>query len=302
MFFKNMIVYRINRNFRIMDTALFEQQLTEFGFTPCGSQDRQKFGWTQPMGKHGKMLHHTVGANILICAKKEEKVIPRIVIKERLDEAVRFIENEKGRPLKKREKDDLKHDIVIDLLPHAFAKSSLTQVLIMQDLGVIVVNSSNARKAEDSLALLRNSVGSLPVVPVMINQFVNEVMTNWVKSGTTPQGITLLNSAEFESVNGDKSVVKCRNQELHTDEMITHIESNKTVVKLALDWQDRINFTLTEDLYFKGVKYSDELRDQNDDIPREDCASRFDADMALMCGEFSAMLPNVFDMFGGVVE
>ncbi|WP_099074176.1 recombination-associated protein RdgC [Proteus alimentorum] len=301
LWFKNILVYRLNKEIALSMDEL-EQQLASLAFTPCSSQDMTRTGWVSPMGDRGEALIHVAGKQVMICARKEDKILPATVIKNALQDKVEKLEGEQGRKLKKTEKATLKDEVVHTLLPRAFSKFSQTFIWLDLEKQRVIVDSGSAKRAEDNLALLRKTLGSLPVVPLNFNESVELKMTEWVRSGELPAGFTLMDEAELKAVLDEGGVIRCKKQELVSDEIATHIEAGKFVTKLSVDWEDRLQFMLCDDGSIKRIKFSETLREQNDDIDKADFAQRFDADFILMTGELSALIERVTEVLGGEAE
>lgn len=301
-FFKNAIIYRISNPMSLMaQLATIEQQLLPFQFTPCGSNDMAKTGWV-PATMFSQTLAHQANGQYLLTVQRQEKILPGPVIKQELNARIAKLESEQGRKLKKTEKDSLKDEVLHSLLPRAFTKDSRTQLWIDVMNGLIIVDASSARKAEDALALLRKSLGSLPVIPLTIENPVELTMTEWVRSGNAPAGFAIGDAAELKAILADGGIAKVKKQDLVTDEVKTHIEAGKFVTKLALDWQQRVTFTLTNDAMLTRLKFCDEVIEQNDDIDREDVLARFDADFTLMTGELQALIKQLVTGLGGEAQ
>ncbi|MBS0968215.1 recombination-associated protein RdgC [Chimaeribacter arupi] len=301
LWFKNLMVYRLSREVTLSADEM-EKQLSAFTFTPCGSQDMAKTGWVSPMGSHSEDLTHSANGQILICARKEEKILPTPVVKQALEAKISKLEAEQHRKLKKTEKDSLKDEVLHTLLPRAFSRFNQTFLWIDTVNGLIMIDCASAKKAEDTLALLRKSLGSLPVVPLTLEKPIELTLTEWVRAGELPAGFTLMEEAELKALLEDGGVIRCKKQDLVTDEIAVHIEAGKVVTKLALDWQERVQLLLADDGSLKRLKFADALRDQNDDIDRDDPAARFDADFILMTSELTALIANVVEALGGEAQ
>ncbi|WP_407321796.1 recombination-associated protein RdgC [Dickeya ananatis] len=296
--FKNLTIYRLSRDINLSADTM-EAQLSTFAFTSCGSQDLAKTGWVSPMGPFGDALTHQANGQILICARKEEKILPPAVIKKALQERIEKLESEQHRKLKKTEKDALKDEVLHSLLPRAFSRFSHVLLWIDTVNHLIMVDAASARKAEDTLALLRKTLGSLPVVPLTMETPIELTLTEWVRSGNPPASFMLQDEAELKAVLEDGGVLRSKHQDLVTDEIATHIEAGKVVTKLALDWQGRIKFIINDSMQIKRLKFADALIEQNDDIDREDVFTRFNADFVLFTGELSKLISELIADLGG---
>ena len=300
-FFKNAAIYRMTRDAINLDDM--DRMLDACRFTPCGSQEMVKTGWVPPMGEaFSDQLAHITGGHILLTVKREEKILPTPVIKQALEAKIARLEAEQQRKLKKTEKDSLKDEVLHSLLPRAFSRYTQERIWINTQDQLIVVDASSAKRAEDCLALLRKSLGSLPVMPLTMETPVELTMTEWVRDGNAPAGMSLLDEAELKAVLEEGGTVRCKKQDLVSEEVSTHIEAGKRVTSVGIDWQERMQFILTDSLQLKRIKPATGLLEQNDDIDREDVAARFDADFCLMAGEMSVLIGSLITALGGEAQ
>ncbi|EIV5164203.1 recombination-associated protein RdgC [Salmonella enterica] len=295
--FKNIFIYRLSREVS-WDTAEVNAALSKFVFTPCGSQDMAKAGWTSVLGDN---LTHEYQGFLLIQHKREEKILPSQVLKEELQKKILTLEEEQDRKLKKTEKDSLKDEELHSLLPRAFTRKSLAKILIDRRNHLVFVEASSAKKAEDQLALLRKSLGSLPVIPFTPREPLEITMTEWFKNGF-PAGFTAGEDATLKGLLDNGGAVRCNKVDLQSDEIMSHIEAGKVATTVAINWMDRASFRVNDDMSIKALTFCDDLYDQNDDIDREDVAQRFDADFVLFTGELSALFNALVEAIGGEAE
>lgn len=296
MWFKNLYFFAFTRPFECSEQDL-EKHLNEHLFTPCGSTEQSHFGWVNALGKNGQSIVHTVNGNHLLCARKEEKILPAPVIKDMLEEKVALLEAEQSRSATKKEKEQFKEDIIFELLPRAFSRVTDTHAYINPEHNIIVINTSSRGKAEDFLALLRKVLGTLPVTSVSPEKAPDELMTDWVTENSIGENFHLGTEAEFHALGDDGAVVRVKNQELDSDEIKAHLDADKFVVKLALEWDEALSCILCDDLAIKRVKFFDVIHEQNEDIDKDDIVARLDADFALMAGEINRFINDLLAEF-----
>lgn len=293
--FKNIIAYRFNKPFAV-DAAALESAMEEFKFTPCGSQDISKFGFTNALGKHGHTLVHSAEGYHMVAVTKESKILPAAAVKEAVNAKVELIEQEEGRKLDKKEKDAIKDEVIQEMLPRAFTKSLVTRALIMPELQLILVDSSSYSKAEELLALLRKALGSLPVIPLNYKTPVESTLTEWLKSGVSPPPFDVMNEAELRCE--ETGIARFKEQDLREAEVLAHIETGKEAHKLELCYNGLMSFIACSDGSLKRVKFSPDFMAANDEVG-DDVTARLDADFILCAKELSWLMGSLELGLGG---
>jgi recombination associated protein RdgC len=296
MWFKNLAVYRFTEPFTLAADGL-EQKLQQQPFRSCGAHDEFSFGWTAPLGKASEALVHASNGFLMLCAKKEEKVIPASVINEMLQERISETEEREARKLPQKERSRVKDDLIFELLPRAFSFSRKTYAYIDSQGGWLVVDAASPKKAEDLLSQLRKCLGSLPVVPIGAGVKPATVMTQWLLENTSPNDIVIEDECELRSLEEEGSIVRCKRHDLALPEIKNHLDSGKQVIKLAMSWADRLSFVLDESLSVKRLKFLDLIQEQVADIETFDEVEQFDADFSIMSAELAQFFPRLLELF-----
>lgn len=291
MWFKNAFFYQFTQDVEF-NAEQIEEKLQDFSFQPCGKTDMQSIGWTPALGPKAASLTHSAGDFLLICLKKQEKVLPAAVVRELLEEKLKEIEDAEGRKVKGKEKQNIKEELIHTLLPQAFTKSSFVNAYIALKAGWIVIEASSPNKAEELTAYLRKCLGSLPVIPLEIETPLMTTFTEWMR-GDHPSDFGLGTEVELKDFAEDEGTLRIKNLSLDSDDLQNHLNNGKQVTKLAVDWDDTLSCVLADDSSIKRIKFSDVIKEQNEDITDEDKMARLDADFALMSGELTRFIERL---------
>ncbi|MDQ6975121.1 MAG: recombination-associated protein RdgC [Mariprofundaceae bacterium] len=288
MWFNNIHFYRFESPFT-MDEQTLGEKLGEHAARACGQIEQSCEGWAKPLGRDGHTLVHQTDGQLMICLQRQDRLLPSSVVREQLDEQVWALEHEKGRALNRHEKADLKDELVQTLLPQAFVRTSHVYACILPQDGWLIINASSVKRAEDFLAALIKTIPTLSLVAPQPEESLSDVMRHWMLDETRmPEGFTLEDACKLTSQGEHGGSIQCRQEDLAKDEILAHVRGGKAVTELALNWQSRISFVLSEDLSLKKLRFDSAVLDEAGDA--DDASTRFDADFTIMAGELRQLI------------
>lgn len=295
--FKNVTIYRIAPGWEATLEDM-EAALDAARFVPCGATQDKAVGWIEPRGEaHGPLVESVAGQRILKL-QIETKGVPGSVVKKKAQEEADHIEATTGRKPGKKETKALREDALLALLPQAFARQMTVWVWIDLKNGWLVTDASSQGKLDEVVTALVRAFDGLAVTLLQTAVTPQTAMTQWL-SATTPDewpgGFAVERECELKSGDEEKSAVKFTRHNLATDEVRKHITEGKLPTRLAMSWEGRIGFTLTESLQVKKINFLEGVFDGRP----EEGENGFDADVALSTGELQKLIPELIEALGG---
>ncbi len=292
--FKNAQIYRLDPNWGVTRNEL-EEQLAKRTFQPCGNQDMESRGWVSPKGDDE--LVAAAGDHWMVALMSETKLLPSAVVNEIADERAAEIADQQGYKLGRKQLKELREQVTQELLPRAFTRKRVLNAWIDPKGGWLVVNAPSQSKAEDLLEALRHTLDSFPLTLLRTQLSPMSAMAEWLSSGEAPEGFTVDQDFSLKSVAEDGAVATFKRHDLEGAHVKEHLEAGKLPTRLALTYNDRVSFVLTEKGEVKSIDFLDVVRESLEDA--EDASALFDAQLALMAGEMGELIASLVAALGG---
>ena len=293
--FKNLTVYRVGPEWSATLQEI-EDSLAAARFAECGATQPQSLGWIAPRGTEHAPLVESGGGQWLLALMIERKALPSAVVKRRTDELVQQVEHSSGRKPGKKETKELKEQATLELLPMAFTKRATLRVWIDERARLLMVDASSTTRAGEVVTQLIQSLPGLTLTMLQTTESAAVAMSQWLLSGEPPAAFTVDRECELKSPDEMKSVVRYARHPLDIDEVRQHIASGKQPTRLALTWQARVSFVLSETGQIKKIDFLDVVFENHRADSRDDS---FDADAAIATGELVKLIPDLIAALGG---
>jgi recombination associated protein RdgC len=305
--FKTASFFRIAQDFILPPLDALEDALQAARFVPCGATQPESHGWVAPRGNKSFALAESIGGQVILNLCTEKRALPASAVKAAVDERIEKFKKETGQErVSAKTKKEFKEEVVLDLLPRAFTKLSSKMLWLDAANKLLVVGTGSLTGADKVVTCLVEALsavpGSRPAIgfkPVQTNMSAAASMSQWLASREAPFNFTVDRDCELKTPDEHKSTVRYSRHTLEIDEVPQHIAAGKVPTQLALTWNDRLSFVLTETAQMKKIQLLDVVLDGVQKGGRDD--DGFDTDAAIITGELSALIPDLLGALGGEI-
>lgn len=285
--FKNIMAFHIDSNGH--GHVLIADALAGRPFSECGRTEPYSAGFVPPE-KSGTWLAHTVNGRTLICLQRQEKIVPPASIAELVQKKIEQIQQEEGRTVGRKERQQIRDEELIRILPTALTKTTRSYAFLAD--GWLFIGESSAKKADEVLAMFRDALSKAGTdIKIRLpDPELNpaQVMSSWA-SGIYPKGAQAGSQFVLHGVDGE--VIRCKNESILSPAVQEYLSSGYSVTEMRITQGGNIEFTLTDALTMKSIA----IEDETDSEPQ---GTEFDATFYLESSEVMGAWEWVTDRFG----
>ena len=286
MWFNNLIIFQYESKLSPTLEEL-QSQLMEYRIKHCPPHAKSIIGFDTILPDTPDNYLYSSNNCYLGSFTQKQRLLPASVIKAALDEKKLAYENEYQKRMPRSELMQLKENLEFDMLPKAFTVDKKRWFYIDTKKQWVVINTAQPTQASDIISHLIKAIGSLNYSPLKIDTAIAQFMQAWI---TAPEmlsyGFKLGKQCQLIRSEDDKTSYNCKDIETHHGYLCELLEQGFIVKSMELIWEDKISFSITDNLIFKRLKCLDSLNeDLKDNQSMDSKWAQLDADLTLLSGE-----------------
>ena len=288
------MLYRIGAGWTA-SVGQMEQSLERSRFVACRPTQEKSTGWIPPRGERHGALVESVGGQLLLEYAIEDKLLPASVVRRIAAQKLEEVEASSGRKPGRKEARDMREKVRDELLPRAFTRQATVKVWIDPRDRLLVIDTTTQARLDEVLQGLVRSLDGFALAPLKTESSPQAAMAAWLLENEAPGAFDLDRECELKGTDDMQASVRYARHHLDMPEIRRHVEGGKMPTRLALTWEGKVGFVLTDAMQVKKIRFLDgEFRDAG--TAEED---RFDADATIATGELRGMFAGLLKALGG---
>lgn len=294
--FKQLTIFKIGTGFPAT-LAAFEIALQQMPFVPATSGQNKSVGWVPPRGQEHGALAESVNGHWMLRFMVETREVPASVVQRRVDELAAEYEANTGR--KPGKKLQLKEEAVEELLIHAYPRQKSTWVWLDPSTRRLVLDTTRSAVSDDIVTALVKLLDGFAVEPIETATSPAVAMAAWLTEQAAPACFDIGKECELKAADESQACVRYTHHQLATEEVKAHIATGKQPTRLALDWDGRVSFVLTDSMQLKKLAFADSVLEQSKAQGQR--ADDFDGNVLMLTSEIGPLINDLVDALGGEV-
>ena len=292
MSFKNLLTYKFEEQMLFSGNdvlAQFEAALSSRPLTAPLTQEWESLGW-YPVFMEGNQYIEKINNALFMRLGIDQRHLPNKVIKTAVEDLI------KEKDLKHVSRSEMKelHEVVLNnLLPNAPVYRDYIFAYVDLEKGWLVVDASSTKKASLLTSHLRKTLGTLPIIPLAPENFVNSALTHWALHGVESDVLSMLDEIELKELKDEGGNAKFKAVALDSKEVQDPLKEGWQVTKLLLEYDEQIAFSLASDFIFKRLKllerFTENLESEDDPILQQQ------AELYLAVDLYRKVITHVYD-------
>ena len=286
--------YRVHSAWPGSEAALGEK-LAERAFKGCPPYSERSFGFEPPVAEVDALSRRLSGAD-LVQLRLQSRVLPAAAVAEALEERLQEFVARTTREPSRKEKRDLKDEVISQLMPRTLLKSDRIRGFYVRDAKILALTVASATTCELFLDALRDALETLQVTPLEYQRPARTLM-NQVFSKGNSGAFSLGSECRMQDPSDTKASVTWMDMDLHDRSAQAYAKGGLSIDRLGMTFDSMMHFTLDDELVLRKVRFEGikELEVMDDDDP----VARHDAEFALEVGATTRLLNALDKSLGG---